>query len=77
MLRALAEADERDVGPLACGHGADVLHLDLARDHLVSQGDHDRGDEREAILALVGDQNAQMVGLAVVHPAGSPGRVYS
>jgi hypothetical protein len=30
-------------------------------DHLVSQRGHDRCDESEAMLALVGDQDAQMV----------------
>ena len=67
VLRALSEPDERDVGSLSGGHGADVRDVDLARDHLVSEGDHDRGDEREAILALVGDQDPQMFGLAVTH----------
>ena len=62
VLGALAEPDERDVRSLSGGHGADVFDLDLARDHLVSERDHDRGDEREAVLALVGDQDAQMVG---------------
>ena len=68
VLRALAEPDERDVGSLPGGRGSDVRDLDLARDHLVSEGRHDRGDEREAILALVGDQDAQMFGFAVAHP---------
>ena len=67
VLRALPEPDERDVGSLSGGHGADVRDVDLARDHLVAEGDHDRGDQREAILALVGDQDAQMLGLAVAH----------
>jgi hypothetical protein len=67
VLRALPEADERDVGSLPRRHGAHVFHIDLAGDHLVSEGDHDRGDEREAVLALVGDQHAQMLSFAVAH----------
>ena len=42
VLGALPEPDERDVGPLPGGHRADVVDLDLARDHLVAQADHDR-----------------------------------
>ena len=61
VLRTFAEPDERDVGPLPRGHGADVLDVDLAGDHLVAERDHDRSDERETVLALVGDQNAQMI----------------
>ena len=64
---AFSEADERDVGPLAGGHGSHVLDLDLPRDHLVSQRDHDRSDQRQPILTLVGNQDAQVVGLAVFH----------
>ena len=67
VLRALAEPDERDVGSLSCGHGGHVLDLDLAGDHFMSEFDHDRRDEREAVLAFVGDQDAQMLGVAVVH----------
>jgi hypothetical protein len=43
VLRALPEADERDVGPLAGGHDADVLHVDLASDR-----PHARGPQRSA-----------------------------
>jgi hypothetical protein len=71
MLRAVAEADERDVGSLASGHGSHVLDLDLARDHLVAQRGHDRGDDGQAILALVRDEDPQMLGVAVVHEPSS------
>ena len=67
VLGALAEADEGDVRPLPRRHRSDVLHLDLARDHLVPERGDDRRDEGQAILALVRDQNAQMLGLAVAH----------
>ena len=68
VIGARPEPDERDVGSLAGGHGADVFDLDLARDHLVPQGRDDRHYERETILSLVGNQDAQMLGLAVVVP---------
>src|SRR4051812_47626476 len=48
-------------------HCSDVLHLDLARDHFVPERGDDRWDERQAILALVRDQNAQVLSLAVTH----------
>ena len=67
VLRALAEPDERDVGSLSGGYGGDVFDLDLAGDHLVSERDHGGGDEREAVLALVGDQDAQVLGVPVAH----------
>jgi hypothetical protein len=72
VLGALPETDERDVGPLACGDGTDVGDLDLARDHLVPEGHDDRSDEGEAVLALVRDQDAQMLGVALAH--GRSGR---
>ena len=75
MLRALAEPDERDVWSLAGGHSADVFDLDLTGDHLVSRRGHDRCDESEAILALVGDQDAQMVGLPVAQDRLHPDQV--
>ena len=74
VLGALAEPDERDVGPFAGGHGSDVRDLDLARDHLVPEGRDDRGDQSQTILALVGDQDAQMIGLAVAHERLRPVR---
>ena len=57
VLRTLSEADQRDVRPFPRGHRADVVDVDLAGDHLVAQGDHDRCDEREAVFALVSDQD--------------------
>jgi hypothetical protein len=75
VVRALSEADQRDVRSLAGGHGTHVLDVDLPCDHLMSERDHERGDEREAILALVGDQDAQVVGLAVAHQPLQRGRV--
>ena len=47
--------------------------LDLACDYLVAERRDDRGDEREPIVAFVGDQHAQMCGLAVAHdPSDAP-----
>jgi hypothetical protein len=39
----LAEPDQRDVGSLPRGNGSDVLDIDLGRNHLVAEGDDDRG----------------------------------
>jgi hypothetical protein len=64
---AFPEPDQRNVGSLASGHGSDVCDLDLARDYLVPQGRDDRSDQSQAILSLVCDQHAQMLGLAVAH----------
>jgi hypothetical protein len=58
MLGALSESDERDVGAFPRGDRADVLDVDLSRDDLVAERDDDRGDEREAVFALVGDQDS-------------------
>ena len=58
MLGALAESDERDVRPLPGGDRPDVLDLDLACDHLVTESDDNRHDQLQAILPLVRDQNA-------------------
>ena len=51
----------RDRGVQQHDHGRDVLDVDLVRDHFVAQADHDRGNERQAVLALVDDQDTQMV----------------
>jgi hypothetical protein len=54
---------------------SDVLYLYLARDHFVPERGDDRRDEGQAILALVRDQNAQVLGFAVAHlclPASVP-----
>ena len=67
VIRALAEPDERHVGALSRRDLADVLDLDLARDHLMPEGGDDRCDERQAILPLVRDEDAQMLGLATAH----------
>ena len=52
------------MGPLSRGHRAHVGDIDLSRDHFVAQGSHDRRDKRKAILALVGDQDPQVIGVA-------------
>ena len=65
VFRALSESDERDVGSFPAGHGSDVFDFDLAGDDLVAERDDNRRYRREAVLALVGDQDAQMLGLAV------------
>src|ERR687893_293688 len=65
MARAPAEADQRDVGSLPGRHDSDVGNVDLAGDHLMPEVHDHRGDERELILTLVGDQHPQMLGLAL------------
>ena len=37
MVRALAQADERDVRLLARGNDADLGHVDLGRNNLMAQ----------------------------------------
>ncbi len=62
MLRALTDPDQRYVGPLPRGDASDVFDVDLACDDLVAQANDNRGDERQPILALVGDQDTEMFG---------------
>jgi hypothetical protein len=69
VLGARPETNERDVGTFPGGDRADVLHIDFAGDHLVSEGNDDRGDQRKAILSLVSDQDAQ---LPIFHRLSSP-----
>ena len=48
-------ADQRDVGPLPGGDGGDVLHIDRAGDHFVTEADDDRRHMIEPGRALIGD----------------------
>jgi hypothetical protein len=65
VVGTLPEADQGDVGSLAHGDGRDVIDLDLSGDHLVPQADHDGRDDRQTLLALVGDEDAQVLRVAV------------
>src|SRR5690348_14176301 len=57
VLGAQAEPDECDVRPLSGRHGADLLDIDLARDHVVPKlRDHVR-EKLEPVATLVCDQN--------------------
>ena len=67
VLGALSEADERNIGALSGGRRADVLHIDLARDHLMPERDDDRSDERQPILALIRDKDTQVLCFARTH----------
>src|SRR3954447_8542158 len=67
MLRALSETNQCDIGTLLGGYGSDVPDVDLARDYLMPERSDHRRDERQPILALVGYQHAEMLGLAVAH----------
>jgi hypothetical protein len=61
VFGAGAESDQRDVRSFAGGDRADVFDVDLACDHFVAEGDHDRDDQLEAVFTLVGDQDAEMI----------------
>ena len=67
VLGAFPEPHEGDVRAFPRCHRPDVLDLDLACDHFVSERGDDRHDESQAILALVRDQYTQMLGFAVAH----------
>ena len=67
VLGAFAKTDQGYVRSFPGRHSSDVLHFDLARDHFVTESGDDRRDEGQPILALVRDQNAQMLGFAVAH----------
>ena len=69
VLGALAEAHERDVRPLPRGDRPDLVDVDLARDHLVSQLRHNRRYEGQPITPLVGDQHAEVLCLPAAHLA--------
>ena len=72
----IAEADEGEVRVLALGRGGDLGHLELPRDHLVTETRHDLRDPSKAIFPLVRDQDpkraAQFLGfrLAEKHDVG-------
>jgi len=70
---ARAEPDQRNIGPFSGSDGANVLNLDLSGYYLVPERNDDWRDEREAILALVGDEDAQM---ASVGGRGSISKVW-
>jgi hypothetical protein len=63
VRRAVAESDERHVRSFPRGDGTDVFDLDLACDDLVPESHDHRRDEREAVFALVRDQDAKVFGL--------------
>jgi hypothetical protein len=65
VRRALPEPDERDVGAFPRRRGSDVRDVDLARDHFMPEGGDDRCDKGESVLALIGDEHAQVLCLAM------------
>ena len=67
VRRIQPEPDECDVRPLSSGHGSNLLHVDLARDHLVPELCHDSRQELEPLAPLVGDEHSEVPGLVVVH----------
>jgi len=70
MLRALAEADERNVWVLTRGHCPDLAHLDLRDEHLVPKPSDDGRDSGKTILALVGDEHPKPFHVHVRAPNG-------
>ena len=61
VLGGDSEPDDRNIGLLPRRQGSDLLHVDLACDHVVAQADHDPGKELEAVALLVRDQDSQML----------------
>ncbi|HEY8791623.1 MAG TPA: hypothetical protein VIL96_01925 [Gaiellaceae bacterium] len=62
VLGAHSQPDERDVGPLAYGGGADLGDIHFSSDDLVAEGHDDRGNIGQAIGPFVRDQDAHMLG---------------
>jgi len=64
---ARSEPDEGDVGLFPGRRLPDLLDVDLARDHVVPEADHDLREQLEPIAFFIRDQDAQMLGIAVDH----------
>ena len=77
MLGVQAEADEGDVGHLGAGVRADLVDADVAGDDVVAEFLDDRGDRVEPLVALVGDENPESVGLIRRHQRARPDRLPS
>ena len=69
VLGAQPEPDQGDIGTLPRRHRADLSDVDLARDHLVAETGHDRGEQLEPVSPLVRDQDAKVLGRSVGHTA--------
>ena len=54
----------------------DFFDVDLARDHVVAEPDHDLGEQLEPVAPLVRDQNTQMLDVALHHEPGWHVRFY-
>jgi hypothetical protein len=73
MLRAQSETDERDVRLLPCRDGADLFHVHLASDHVVSEPSDDPRQQLEPLAPLVRDQDAKLRDLVhLQRPAAPP-----
>jgi hypothetical protein len=55
-----AEPDQRDIGALSGGDGADLRYLDLASDHLVAETGDDLGKQLQPVPPLVRDQDTKV-----------------
>ena len=60
MLRAETQADEGHVRPLPLRRGADLLDVDLAGYHVVTEPDHDLRKQLEPVTPLVCDQDSEV-----------------
>ena len=68
VLGVQAEPNQCDVGALSGGHRPDLLHVDLAGDHLVPEPGHDLGKQLEPLPPLIRDQDTQVLDLCPRHP---------
>jgi hypothetical protein len=67
MLRGDSEPDERDIRVFSCGRSTNVFDVDLACDHIVSEPDHNLGEQLEALSLFVRDQNPKVRGFERRH----------
>jgi hypothetical protein len=67
VLGVQAETNKRDVRPLPGGHRADLLDVDLSRDHLVTEPGNDLGEQLKPLPLLIRDQDTQMADLVLSH----------
>ena len=73
VVGALPEPDQRDVGTLLTGHVSDLVDVQLAGDHGVSERHDDDCEPLEALGALVRDQDAEVLRFAIGHARHLPG----
>ena len=67
VFRGKPERNERDVGLHLRRNRADLFNVDLTRDHLVAEPSHNLSERLKPIASLVGDKNAEVLGLFLRH----------